>query len=321
MPSEPGIIRVLEVVFVHGPRRHFRCIHRIRSPPGRRCLTSRIWCRRAGLVPVLELAEQTGLSRLIDEHVDAAVDAGEVRGGQPGRQADLDRRPRWPAGRTASMMRACCARAAHRGCSTRCMPRRRWGSSCASSPSGTVKQLAAVARAHLVALAARTPLLAGASKQRMFLDIDSLLRPVYGQGQAGRLVRARQDRQPRAAAAGPVPADHHHLHGQCRAGDRRGAAAQRQGWLRPWRPPAKLKQAITTAKAINPDATIMVRGDSMFGTKKVITTCVAEGVRVLLVGEPQQTHQRRDRGHRRSHLHPGALPGRGRRPRHRPADL
>ena len=46
----------------------------------------------AGLVPVLELAEQTGLSRLIGEHVDAAVDAGEVRGGQPGRQADLDHR-------------------------------------------------------------------------------------------------------------------------------------------------------------------------------------------------------------------------------------
>jgi hypothetical protein len=36
-----------------------------------------------------------------------------------------------------------------------------------------------VLRAHLVALAARTPLLAGID-QRCFIDIDSLLRPVYG---------------------------------------------------------------------------------------------------------------------------------------------
>ena len=46
----------------------------------------------AGLVPVLELAEQTGLSELIGEHVDTAVHSGEIRGGEPGRQADLDHR-------------------------------------------------------------------------------------------------------------------------------------------------------------------------------------------------------------------------------------
>ena len=49
---------------------------------------------------------------------------------------------------------------------------------------GHSKQLAAVARAHLVTLAARTPLLAGA-EERMFLDIDSLLRPVYGNQKQG----------------------------------------------------------------------------------------------------------------------------------------
>jgi hypothetical protein len=42
---------------------------------------------------------------------------------------------------------------------------------------GHANQLAAVAREHLVALAARTPLLPGI-EQRAFLDIDSLLRPV-----------------------------------------------------------------------------------------------------------------------------------------------
>nr|WP_204801137.1 hypothetical protein [Mycobacterium riyadhense] len=61
-----------------------------------------------------------------------------------------------------------------------------------------------MARAHLVALAARTPLLAGA-QERMFLDIDSLLRPVYGR---------------RTGVFDPA---HHQPHGQ------RAARAQPQG--------------------------------------------------------------------------------------------
>ena len=46
----------------------------------------------AGLVPVLELAEQTGLSRLIGEHVDLLSKRVRSGGGQPGRRADLDHR-------------------------------------------------------------------------------------------------------------------------------------------------------------------------------------------------------------------------------------
>ena len=49
---------------------------------------------------------------------------------------------------------------------------------------GHANQLAAVARAHLVALAQRTPLLPGI-EQRAFVDIDSLLRPVYGHAKQG----------------------------------------------------------------------------------------------------------------------------------------
>src|SRR5262249_32169572 len=49
---------------------------------------------------------------------------------------------------------------------------------------GHANQLAAVAREHLVALAARTPLLAGI-EERAFLDIDSLLRPVYRHSKQG----------------------------------------------------------------------------------------------------------------------------------------
>jgi hypothetical protein len=49
---------------------------------------------------------------------------------------------------------------------------------------GRAQQLASAARAHLVALAARTPMLAGADA-RVFIDIDSLLRPVYGYAKQG----------------------------------------------------------------------------------------------------------------------------------------
>ncbi|MGB8254753.1 MAG: IS1380 family transposase, partial [Pseudonocardiaceae bacterium] len=49
---------------------------------------------------------------------------------------------------------------------------------------GHTKQLASAARTHLVALAERTPILTGAD-QRVFCDIDSLLRPVYGHAKQG----------------------------------------------------------------------------------------------------------------------------------------
>ena len=145
---------------------------------------------------------------------------------------------------------------------------------------GHSNQLAAVARAHLMALAARTPLLPGAD-ERMFLDIDSLLRPVYGhrkQGAsfghakiAGRAL-LRKGLSPlittlSTPTAAPVIAEAWLRGGKTGSG--RGAARQ-------------LKQAITTARAIDPDATIMARGDSAFGTKKVIGACLDEQVEFSL---------------------------------------
>lgn len=49
---------------------------------------------------------------------------------------------------------------------------------------GHTRQLSAVLRRHLVTLAARTAVLAGI-EQRAFIDIDSLLRPVYGRAKQG----------------------------------------------------------------------------------------------------------------------------------------
>ena len=233
----------------------------------------------SGLVPVLELAEQTGLSRLIGEHV--VLPSTRVRSGAVN-----------PAGKLTSIVAAMACGAdsiddagvLRAGGTPRVFNEvyapSTLGIFLREFTFGHSKQLAAVARAHLVALAAHTPLLAGA-EERMFLDIDSLLRPVYGKAKQGasfghakiasrallRLGLSPQITTISTASAAPVIAE---------AQLRSGKAASGRGGAR------QVKQAITTAKAINPDATIMVRGDSMFGTKKVITTCVADGVQFSL---------------------------------------
>jgi hypothetical protein len=233
----------------------------------------------AGLVPVLELAEQTGLSRLIGEHVDlpsTRVKSGAVN----------------PAGKLTSIIAGMMCGAdsiddvnvLRAGGTPRV-----FGEVYAPSTVGILlrefsfghaNQLAAVAREHLIALAARTGLLAGAD-ERMFLDIDSLLRPVYGhhkQGAsfghakiAGRAL-LRKGLSPlittiSTPTMAPVIAEAWLRGGKTGSG--RGAARQ-------------LKQAITTARSIDPHATIMARGDSAFGTKKVIAACLDEHVEFSL---------------------------------------
>ena len=145
---------------------------------------------------------------------------------------------------------------------------------------GHANQLAAVARGHLVALAARVGLLAGI-ETRAFIDIDSLLRPVYGHAKqgasfghakiAGRALLRRglspQITTISTATAAPVIAEARLRSG--RAGSGRAAATQ-------------IKAAITTTRKCGASGKIMVRGDSAFGTNKVITACLAEGVEFSL---------------------------------------
>ena len=145
---------------------------------------------------------------------------------------------------------------------------------------GHANQLAAVAREHLIALAQRTPLLPGI-EQRAFLDIDSLLRPVYGhhkQGAtfghakiAGRAL-LRKGLSPLVTMlsvpqAAPVIAEAWLRSGKTGSG--RGAARQ-------------VKQAVTTARGCGASGTIMLRGDSAFGTKKVISACLDEQIEFSL---------------------------------------
>ena len=232
----------------------------------------------AGLVPVLELAEQAGLSELIGQHVDlpsTRVKSGAVN----------------PAGKLTSII-------AGMMCGADCIddadvlraggtPRvfdevyapSTLGIFLREFTFGHANQLAAVARAHLVALAQRAPLLPGI-EARAFLDIDSLLRPVYGAAKqgasfghakiAGRAL-LRRGLSPlittlSTATAAPLIAEAWLRSGKTHS----GRAAARQ-----------VKQAIGTARACW-SGTIMLRGDSAFGTKKVIATCLAEGVEFSL---------------------------------------
>ena len=145
---------------------------------------------------------------------------------------------------------------------------------------GHANQLAAVAREHLAALAQRTPLLPGI-EQRAFLDIDSLLRPVYGhhkQGAtfghakiAGRAL-LRKGLSPLVTTlsvpqAAPVIAEAWLRSGKTGSG--RGAARQ-------------VTQAIGTTRGCGGSGTIMLRGDSAFGTKKIIAACLDEQIEFSL---------------------------------------
>jgi hypothetical protein len=234
----------------------------------------------AGLVPVMELAEQTGLSRLISEHVDlpstrVASGAVNVAGklttiiaGMMCGADSIDDVNVLRAGGTPRVFDEVYAPST-------------LGILLREFTFGHSNQLAAVAREHLAALAARTPLLPGI-EERAFLDIDSLLRPVYGhqkQGAtfghakiAGRAL-LRKGLSPLVTMlsvpqAAPVIAEAWLRSGKTGSG--RGAARQ-------------VKQAVTTARAAGAGVgKIMLRGDSAFGTKKVIGACLDEQIEFSL---------------------------------------
>jgi len=233
----------------------------------------------AGLIQVLELAEQTGLSKLIGEHVDlpstrlasgavnaagklSSIIAGMICGADCIDDVNVLR-----AGGTPRVFDEVYAPST-------------LGIFLREFTFGHANQLAAVARAHLAALAKRTPLLPGI-EQRAFLDIDSLLRPVYGNAKqgasfghakiAGRAL-LRRGLSPlittlSVPTAAPVIAEAWLRSGKTGSG--RGAARQ-------------VKQAIGTARAAGAIGTIMLRGDSAFGTKKVIAACLDEQVEFSL---------------------------------------
>jgi hypothetical protein len=229
----------------------------------------------AGLVPVMELAEQAGLSQLLDEHVRFACE--RVKSGAANATPKLASIIAGMAAGADSIADLDLVRAGGM--------RKLFGGVYAAATLGILlrefthghsRQLQAVLRRHLVALAQRTPLLAGID-QRCFIDIDSLLRPVYGHAKqgasfghtkiSGKTV-LRRGLSPLAvtiatATAAPVLAGVRLRAG--RAGSGKGAASM-------------ITEAINTAIAAGADPeNILVRGDSAYCSGKTVAAVVKAG--------------------------------------------
>jgi hypothetical protein len=229
----------------------------------------------AGLIPLLELAEQAGLSRLLDEHV--RFTSERVKSGAANSTAKLTSIIAGMAAGADSIddldvVRAGGSKKVFRGvyaCAT-------LGIFLREFTHGHSLQLAAVLRRHLVALVARTPVLQGID-DRAFIDIDSVLRPVYGHAKqgasfghtkiAGKTI-LRRGLSPLAVTictptSAPMVAGVRLRAG--RAGSAKGAASM-------------VTEAITTARAAGAKPeNILVRGDSAYCSGKVVTAVVKAG--------------------------------------------
>jgi hypothetical protein len=234
----------------------------------------------AGLVPVMTLAEQAGLARLLDEKV--RISASRIKSGSAN-----------PAPKLATLIAGMCAGA---DCIDDIDVVRSGGMKAlfdgvyAPSTVGTLlreftfghaRQLESVLREHLVGLCQRVDLLPGAD-QWVFVDVDSLLRPVYGHAKQGASYGhtkfggkqiLRKGLSPLATTistpgAAPVIAGMRLRAGKTGSG--KGAGRM-------------VAQAIGTARAAGAHGQILVRGDSAYGNRKVVAACLRAGAQFSLV--------------------------------------
>jgi Transposase DDE domain group 1 len=233
----------------------------------------------AGLVPVMALAEQSGLRALLGERVH--ITAPRIKSGSAN-----------PAPKLGTLIAGMCAGA---DCIDDVDVIRSGGMKTvfagvyAPSTVGTLlreftfghaRQLESVLREHLVALCGRVDLLPGADQQ-VFIDIDSLLRPVYGHAKqgasyghtkiAGKQI-LRKGLSPLATTistpgAAPVIAGMRLRAGKTNSG--KGAGRM-------------VAQAIRTARDCGASAKILVRGDSAYGNRKVVRACLRHGAQFSL---------------------------------------
>ena len=136
---------------------------------------------------------------------------------------------------------------------------------------GHARQLESVLRQHLGALAERTELLVGIQEQA-FIDIDSLLRPVYGHAKQGasyghtKIAGKQVLRKGLSPLATTISTEHSApvLAGmRLRAGKTgSGKGAGRM-----------VAQAIATARAAGATGKILVRGDSAYCNRAVVRAC------------------------------------------------
>jgi Transposase DDE domain group 1 len=234
----------------------------------------------AGLVPLMELGEQAGLSALLDGHVRFTSERVRSGAANPtpkltsiiaGMAAGADSIDDLDVIRSGGMKKVFGGVYA---CATLGILLREF-------THGHVRQLTAVLRRFLVALATRTPVLDGIG-DRAYIDIDSLLRPVYGHAKQGasyghtkienKAIR-RRGLSPLAVTistdtTAPVIAGVRLRAG--RAGSSRGATSM-------------LVEAINTAiEAGAQPQHILVRADAAFYGAKVIAAVVKAGARFSL---------------------------------------
>ena len=234
----------------------------------------------AGLVPVLGLAEQTRLPEMIAEKV--SITQPRIKSGAAN-----------PAAKLLSVIAGMCAGADSIDdldvLRSGGMPTLFEGVYAPSTLGtllreftfGHARQLESVLGQHLVALAKRTELLVGI-EQQAFIDIDSLLRPVYGHAKqgasygfskiAGKQV-LRKGLAPLAttistARTAPVIAGMRLRAGKTGSG--KGAGRM-------------VAQAIATARAAGATGQILARGDSAYGTRAVVGACLRAKVEFSLV--------------------------------------
>jgi hypothetical protein len=242
----------------------------------------------AGLVPVMALAERAGLSDLIGRRVGFTSSRLQSAGANP-------------AGKLTSIVAGMAAGADSiddlDAIRSGGMPRLFGGVYAAATlgqflrefTHGHTLQLASVLRAHLVGLVQHSELLPGIGEQA-YVDIDSLLRPVFGHAKqgasyghtkiAGKQV-LRKGLSPLATTlstrgGAPVLAGIRLRAG--RAGSGRGAATM-------------VRDAIRTARAAGATGEVLVRGDSAYGNHAVIGGCLKANVRFsfVLVKNPTVT--------------------------------
>jgi hypothetical protein len=234
----------------------------------------------AGLAPLMGLAERAGLSALIEDKVkmrtsrvaSAGVNpAGKLTSIIAGMAADADSIDDLDVIRSGGMPRL------FRGVYAPAT----LGQFLREFTHGHTLQLASVLRAHLVGLVEHTDLLLGIGEQ-VYVDIDSLLRPVFGHAKqgasyghtkiAGKQV-LRKGLSPLATTlstrhGAPVIAGIRLRAG--RAGSGKGAASM-------------VTDAVSTARAAGARGEILIRGDSAYGNSAVVGACLAAGARFSLV--------------------------------------
>jgi hypothetical protein len=234
----------------------------------------------AGLIPLMGLAEQAGLSALIEDKVRlrtsrvasaGANPAGKVTSIIAGLAADADCIDDLDVIRSGGMARLFGGVYAPATL----------GQFLREFSHGHTLQLASVLRNHLVNLVEATDLLPGIG-ERALVDIDSLLRPVFGhhkQGAsyghtkiAGKQV-LRKGLSPLVTTistrtGAPVLAGIRLRAG--RAGSGKGAATM-------------VTDAVRTARAAGATGEVLVRGDSAYGNSVVIGACLDAGARFSFV--------------------------------------